>query len=170
MIKQMDAVGEVLGAETNYDEAIRRYAGHFVHPDDREEYLGKMDYSNLMDTLDEEHPLLAVEYRRIKENEDGSFSEYGWVRATIVLADSEEGKPTTALYTALDVTDSKQKEEKEHQALKEACEAATRANASKSEFLSRMSHDIRTPMNAIIGMTAIAGTLSLIHISEPTRL
>ena len=120
MINQMDAVGEVLGAETNYDEAIRRYAGHFVHPDDREEYLGKMDYSNLMDTLDEEHPLLAVEYRRIKENEDGSFSEYGWVRATIVLADSEEGKPTTALYTALDVTDSKQKEEKEHQALKEA--------------------------------------------------
>ncbi len=166
MIKQMDAVGEVLGAETNYDEAIRRYAGHFVHPDDREEYLGKMDYSNLMDTLDEEHPLLAVEYRRIKENEDGSFSEYGWVRATIVLADSEEGKPTTALYTALDVTDSKQKEEKEHQALKEACEAATRANASKSEFLSRMSHDIRTPMNAIIGMTAIAGT----HLNEKERV
>ncbi len=70
------------------------------------------------------------------------------------------------MYTALDVTDSKQKEEKEHQALKEACEAATRANASKSEFLSRMSHDIRTPMNAIIGMTAIAGT----HLNEKERV
>lgn len=33
---------------------------------------------------------------------------------------------------------------------------AIRANKSKSEFLSNMSHDIRTPMNAIVGMTAIA--------------
>lgn len=33
---------------------------------------------------------------------------------------------------------------------------ASRANKAKSEFLSNMSHDIRTPMNAIVGMTAIA--------------
>ncbi|MCM1568610.1 MAG: response regulator [Roseburia sp.] len=41
-------------------------------------------------------------------------------------------------------------------ALREACAAAERANHTKTDFLSRMSHDIRTPMNAIIGMTAIA--------------
>ncbi len=166
MVKQMDAVGEVLGAENNCVEGIRRYAQHFIHPDDREEYLKIMDYDSLMETLDEEHPLLVVEYRRIKENADGSFLEDGWVRATVVLSESENGKPKTALYTALDITDSKQKEEKEHQVLREACEAATRANASKSEFLSRMSHDIRTPMNAIIGMTAIAGT----HLNEKERV
>ncbi len=38
----------------------------------------------------------------------------------------------------------------------EARRAAERANKAKSEFLSNMSHDIRTPMNAIVGMTAIA--------------
>ncbi len=41
-------------------------------------------------------------------------------------------------------------------ALNEATEEAIRASKAKSEFLSSMSHDIRTPMNAIIGMTDIA--------------
>lgn len=40
--------------------------------------------------------------------------------------------------------------------LERAREDALRANRAKSEFLSNMSHDIRTPMNAIVGMTAIA--------------
>lgn len=43
-------------------------------------------------------------------------------------------------------------------ALADAKEEALAANKAKSEFLSNMSHDIRTPMNAIIGMTAIAGS------------
>lgn len=38
----------------------------------------------------------------------------------------------------------------------EAQQEATKANQAKSEFLSSMSHDIRTPMNGIVGMTAIA--------------
>ncbi len=41
--------------------------------------------------------------------------------------------------------------------LKSAVDAADRANHAKTDFLSTMSHDIRTPMNAIIGLTAIAG-------------
>lgn len=40
--------------------------------------------------------------------------------------------------------------------LNEARQAAEEATRAKSEFLSNMSHDIRTPMNAIVGMTAIA--------------
>ncbi len=42
--------------------------------------------------------------------------------------------------------------------LRDAREAAEHASLAKSEFLSNMSHDIRTPMNAIVGMTAIATT------------
>ncbi len=51
-------------------------------------------------------------------------------------------------------------------ALQDAYESANRANRAKSDFLARMSHDIRTPMNAIIGMTAIAEA----HADEKERV
>ena len=47
-----------------------------------------------------------------------------------------------------------------------ALREAEEANQAKSRFLSNMSHDIRTPMNAIVGMTAI----SLSHIDEKARV
>ena len=47
-----------------------------------------------------------------------------------------------------------------------AKEEADAANHAKSEFLSNMSHDIRTPMNAIVGMTAIARD----HMHDPERV
>lgn len=50
--------------------------------------------------------------------------------------------------------------------LREALQAAEEANRAKSSFLSNMSHDIRTPMNAIIGMTSIG----LAHIDEKARV
>lgn len=54
------------------------------------------------------------------------------------------------------MTELRLKESLYIQALKDASESANQANKSKSEFLSSMSHDIRTPMNGIIGMTEIA--------------
>ena len=56
--------------------------------------------------------------------------------------------------------------EKENAALRIALEAAEEANQAKSRFLSSMSHDIRTPMNAIMGMTAIGQS----HIDEKARV
>ncbi|WP_289285649.1 hybrid sensor histidine kinase/response regulator [Parablautia intestinalis] len=50
--------------------------------------------------------------------------------------------------------------------LETALQAAEEVNKAKSSFLSNMSHDIRTPMNAIVGMTAIG----LSHIDEKARV
>ncbi len=54
----------------------------------------------------------------------------------------------------------------ENSALERALADAEAANQAKSRFLSNMSHDIRTPMNAIVGMTAIG----LAHIDEKARV
>lgn len=63
--------------------------------------------------------------------------------------------------------DSLVREEQERRRiLQDALDSANMANVAKSEFLSRMSHDIRTPMNAIIGMTVIAAT----HADDPERV
>jgi len=56
--------------------------------------------------------------------------------------------------------------EKENEALKIALRESEESNQAKSRFLSNVSHDIRTPMNAIMGMTAIA----LNHIDEKVRV
>ena len=56
--------------------------------------------------------------------------------------------------------------ERRNMELEEALRAAEAANQAKSSFLSNMSHDIRTPMNAIMGMTSIG----LSHIDEKSRV
>ncbi len=151
---QKAEVGSVLGDEENSAQAIMAYAQSFVHPDDREEYLKQLSNQNLLHSLSREHPLIAFEYRMMPDQNN----RRPWIRATVVLSEvASDGRPSRALYVAQDVTESKLREEQEQQALREACEAANHANEAKSEFMSRMSHDIRTPMNAIIGMTAIAG-------------
>ena len=57
-------------------------------------------------------------------------------------------------------------ERRRKNALEEALAIAREASQAKSDFLSTMSHDIRTPMNAIMGMTALARA----HLDEPDRV
>lgn len=62
-----------------------------------------------------------------------------------------------SFYTVgIDITKERELQERQRNALEEAYQVARVANAAKTNFLSSMSHDIRTPMNAIMGMTAIA--------------
>ncbi|MDD5934761.1 MAG: ATP-binding protein [Clostridiales bacterium] len=65
-------------------------------------------------------------------------------------------KAHKVLLTQIDVTDSYLMEQMKNKELTAALDAAEKANNAKSEFLSRMSHDMRTPMNGIIGMTHLA--------------
>ncbi|MDD2971749.1 MAG: response regulator [Lachnospiraceae bacterium] len=60
------------------------------------------------------------------------------------------------LMTRIDVTGVYNEQVRHQKELEQALISAKQANLAKSDFLARMSHDIRTPMNAIIGMTELA--------------
>ena len=72
------------------------------------------------------------------------------------------GEAAKFIIAVTDITQEKETEER----LTAAVEAAEQANAAKSRFLSEMSHDIRTPMNAIIGMTVLAKA----SLEEPDKI
>ena len=94
-----------------------------------------------------------------------------WLQVSATCIEWQEGCP---IYLAIfiditDVTELREMQKKlteQTKALQNALEAAEEANRAKSDFLSRMSHDIRTPMNAIMGMTAIASS----HLDNPERI
>lgn len=80
-----------------------------------------------------------------------------WRRATFIVQNRDnDDNVTEILYVTQIIDDYKQKELAYQQELVKAVESANQANAAKTDFLSRMSHDIRTPLNGILGMLDIA--------------
>ncbi len=66
----------------------------------------------------------------------------------------------------VELEDNNRKLEESQKALADALLAAEHANRAKTVFLNNMSHDIRTPMNAIVGFTALAAS----HLDQPEKV
>lgn len=97
-------------------------------------------------------------YRKGKRTVEIRFSaaQYNAYKvATIVLTEDPTSHHLHAVYICKDVTEVVRQESKYKQELEKALENAKKANAAKTEFLSRMSHDIRTPLNGIVGIIDI---------------
>lgn len=86
-----------------------------------------------------------------------SLDEHTYKIASFLPLEWEGDKLIKALLVSMDVSPEKKAEIESRKALKEAYRSAENASRAKTQFLSNMSHDIRTPMNAIVGLTAIAG-------------
>ena len=104
---------------------------------------------NIRKNLSTENDIYRFEYCNMEETiyRSSSFVPLEW----------KDGRLTKVLWVSIDATQEKKQEMESRAALKDAYQAAERANKAKTEFLTNMSHDIRTPMNAIVGLTAIAG-------------
>ena len=87
--------------------------------------------------------------------EKGIDDEYHWISIHTIYVENPFNDDILAI-ELVKVLDSQRAEQaRQEQLLRDALAYANSANRAKSDFLSRMSHDIRTPMNAIIGMSTI---------------
>ena len=78
------------------------------------------------------------------------------VRQSFVMTQDDTTGDIVAMVVTKEITDQVCQQREQTQALQDALMQAQHANRAKTAFLSNMSHDIRTPMNAIIGFTTIA--------------
>ncbi len=88
------------------------------------------------------------------------------VRQSFIMTKDNDTDDIMVMVVTKEITNQVRKQKEQTQALQDALMQAQHANRAKTTFLSNMSHDIRTPMNAIIGFTTIAVS----HIDNKTQV
>ena len=142
--------GEMIYAPTGtYHGFVEQVAAKYKTLEPLDGLAALISPENIRRNLQDENDIYKFEYCSMDENtyKIASFIPLEWDGTKLVKA----------LLASMDVSQEKKAEIESHKALKDAYRAAENASRAKTEFLSNMSHDIRTPMNAIVGLTAIAG-------------
>ncbi len=149
--EQGDPIREaVFSGSTSFREGMERYIRLIVHPDDQEMLRQATARERLVQELSEAK-VYSVNYRVAL----GDEVEYFQLKA--VRAGSWEEQRAVVLGFR-NVDEETRRELVKKNLLEDALMQAKRASKAKSTFLSNMSHDIRTPMNAIVGFTSLAIT------------
>lgn len=162
----------VLWANSYFYELIR-----YTKEEYEERFHNHVDeyYKNSKDTLAAMTKIIMTSYENHEPGYEFECSmpvkggDITWIRVTGRFTDEVyNGIPVIyTIYTDITALKKMQFElEDRSDKLQSALEAAEHANRAKSDFLSRMSHDIRTPINAIVGMTEIASN----HIEDTIKV
>ncbi len=136
------------GNNINMEAAMHQYVDSCVYIEDRETMRTATSLEGLRNSL-ESKDAATINYRTLC----GGDIRYFQMKA---VRTGEWGSGVVLGFRCID--EEIHAEIKQKNILEEALMQANRANKAKSVFLSNMSHDIRTPMNAIVGFTALAMT------------
>ncbi len=143
--------------EGNYPEAMARYIDTFVVEEDRARVRAEVGPEVLWRRLEDGEADFSVGYRRLF----GSEEQY--VELRVIRLPHNDSK---VILAARNVTGEMREQLSQKVALQNALDLAEHASQAKSTFLTNMSHDIRTPMNSIMGLTAIAS----MYLDDPERV
>ena len=138
-----------------WSKGVHSYSETFVSEDSRKTFDEKLSQNY----FNENNTDYSFIYE--KKTQDGVM----YLQARVAHVHEKDGGIAIVVGTR-NVDDLIKKERQQEMALRAAYDAAEAANKAKTEFLSNMSHDIRTPMNGIIGMTAIAAS----HLDDKERV
>ena len=139
---------DYFSGELNLGTSIGAYIDDAVLKEDRAMLRASLSAANLMEELTDSKRI-HVNYRTMR---DGKIA---YCQTTVVrTGDWETCHDVVLGFRSVD--QQTRDEMKKKALLEDALDQANKASAAKSAFLSNMSHDIRTPMNAIVGFTTLA--------------
>ena len=143
------AFSTIFNGDISYTESMEYYIQEFVYQDDRKMLLQASSIDKLKIEL-ERQKQYYVNYRMMGKGNEIIYYQMKAVRA------GTEGENFGIVLGFRSVDGETRREMEKKTLLENALQQANRASKAKSVFLSNMSHDIRTPMNAIVGFTALA--------------
>ena len=129
---------------------VGNYARDRVHPEDKRAFIDYLSVRNLTKVLTGEKSV-DYTYRVFADGETHHYNAH-------IVRVSADGEPLRLVMGFRNIDSIIAEQEKSRKTLEDALDAAQHANRAKTTFLNNMSHDIRTPMNAIIGFTALAAS------------
>ncbi|MBQ3566042.1 MAG: response regulator, partial [Oscillospiraceae bacterium] len=142
-----------------YSQIKEMYINNWVIEDDRERMRKEADISYIKAQLFDKKSFKNI-FRGYTSNLDVHYYEMHVIKV------DEKNIPTSIVLGIADKNDEIRRQNEYNQQLKEARDKAEDANKAKSTFLFNMSHDIRTPMNAILGFTSMAKK----YIDDPEKI
>lgn len=138
--------------EQPYAEILENYVNLKVHPEDRNFVLGTFSLANIQKQLEGKGEFNGT-YRVLEDGVEHHF------QFTFVRPHGKGGRAYDLILAGIrNIDEMIRHEEEQKKALAEALAQSRYASAAKTAFLNNMSHDIRTPMNAIIGFTSLAAS------------